>query len=77
MAMPVPSDAPIRTCETLVAWHFPPKDGRPLILYFHGNGGALVNRVPRFRMFTAYGYGLLAVFYRGYGSSSGSPTQLA
>src|SRR5262249_1473552 len=45
--------------ETLVAWHFPPKDGRPLILYFHGNGGALVDRVPRFRIFTARGYGLL------------------
>ena len=61
--------------ETLVAWHFPPKDGRPLILYFHGNGGALVDRVPRFRMLTARGYGLLAVSYRGYGGSSGSPTQ--
>lgn len=61
--------------ETLVAWHFPPKAGRPLILYFHGNGGALVDRVPRFRRFAAYGYGLLAVSYRGYGGSSGSPTQ--
>ncbi|HUZ92243.1 MAG TPA: alpha/beta hydrolase [Methylocella sp.] len=61
--------------ETLIAWYFPPKDGRPLILYFHGNGGALVDRVPRFRMFTACGYGLLAVSYRGYGGSSGSPTQ--
>jgi uncharacterized protein len=28
--------------ETLVAWHFSAKHGRPLILYFHGNGGALV-----------------------------------
>ena len=37
--------------ETLVAWHVPPREGRPLILYFHGNGGALVDRVPRFRMF--------------------------
>jgi uncharacterized protein len=23
--------------ETLVAWHLPPRDGHPLILYFHGN----------------------------------------
>ena len=61
--------------ETLVAWYFPPKDGRPLILYFHGNGGALIDRVPRFRMLTARGYGLLAVSYRGYGGSTGSPTQ--
>ena len=61
--------------ETLVAWHFPAKVGRPLILYFHGNAGALVDRVPRFRMFTAHGYGLLAVSYRGYGGSTGLPTQ--
>jgi hypothetical protein len=27
--------------ETLVAWHVPPSDGHPLILYFQGNGGAL------------------------------------
>jgi len=61
--------------ETLVAWHFPAKDGRPLILYFHGNAGALVDRVPRFRMFTASGNGVLAVSYRGYGGSTGSPTE--
>jgi uncharacterized protein len=61
--------------ETLVAWYFPPTNGRPLILYFHGNGGALIDRVPRFRMLTARGYGLLAVSYRGYGGSTGSPTQ--
>jgi hypothetical protein len=28
-----------------------------------------------FRMFTACGYGVLAVSYRGYGGSTGSPTQ--
>ena len=61
--------------ETLVAWYFPAKEGRPLILYFHGNAGALVDRIPRFRMFTAHGYGLLAVSYRGYGGSTGSPTE--
>jgi uncharacterized protein len=62
--------------ETLIAWHLPPRQGRPLILYFHGNGGALVDRVPRFRLFAANGYGLLAVSYRGYGGSTGSPTQM-
>ncbi len=61
--------------ETLVAWHVPPKDDRPLILYFHGNGGALVDRVPRFRALAAKGYGFLAIAYRGYGGSTGAPTQ--
>jgi uncharacterized protein len=61
--------------EMLVAWYLPPRGGHPLILYFHGNGGALVDRIPRFRMFAASGYGFLAVSYRGYGGSTGSPTQ--
>ncbi|MGH6796121.1 MAG: alpha/beta hydrolase [Methylocella sp.] len=61
--------------ETLVAWYVPAMDGHPLILYFHGNGGALVDRAARFRAFTASGYGLLALSYRGYGGSTGSPTE--
>lgn len=61
--------------ETLVAWYVPARERRPLVLYFHGNGGALVDRIPRFRALAARGYGLLAVSYRGYGGSTGSPTQ--
>jgi fermentation-respiration switch protein FrsA (DUF1100 family) len=61
--------------EVLVAWYVPATDGHPLILYFHGNGGALVDRVPRFLALKASGYGLLAISYRGYGGSTGSPTQ--
>jgi fermentation-respiration switch protein FrsA (DUF1100 family) len=60
---------------TLVAWHIPAKEGRPLILYFHGNGGSLVDRVPRFRNFAARGDGVLAISYRGYGGSTGAPSQ--
>jgi len=61
--------------EVLVAWYVPATDGHPLILYFHGNGGALVDRVSRFLALKASGYGLLAISYRGYGGSTGSPTQ--
>jgi uncharacterized protein len=61
--------------EILVAWHIPASKNRPVILYFHGNGGALIDRVPRFHMLAASGYGLLAVSYRGYGGSSGLPTE--
>lgn len=61
--------------EMLVAWHVPPREGCPLILYFHGNGGALSDRMPRFRLFVASGYGFLAVSYRGYGGSTGSPSE--
>lgn len=61
--------------ETLVAWHAPAGDGRPLILYFHGNGGALVDRAARFRAFMGEGFGFLAIAYRGYGGSTGAPSE--
>ena len=31
----------------MVVWHVPPREGKPVILYFHGNGGALRHRVRR------------------------------
>lgn len=62
--------------ETLVTWWVPPRDpAQPVFLYLHGNGANLVNRAERFRSLTADGAGLLAVSWRGYGGSSGSPSQ--
>jgi uncharacterized protein len=61
--------------EQVIAWHLPPRGDKPVILYFHGNGGSLRWRVERFRALTADGTGLLALSYRGYGGSSGSPTE--
>jgi hypothetical protein len=62
--------------ERVVAWHVPPRGQNPVVIYFHGNGGALRIRVDRFRAITADGTGLLALSYRGYGGSSGSPTEV-
>jgi uncharacterized protein len=59
----------------LVGWHVPPRDGKPVILYFHGNGGALRYRVERFHKLIGEGLGLVAVEYRGYAGSEGSPTE--
>jgi uncharacterized protein len=61
--------------EKLVAWYVPAAEGRPVVIYFHGNGGALVHRIRRFRGLIANGNGLVALSYRGYGGSSGSPTE--
>ena len=61
--------------ETLVAWHVPAAPGKPLLVYFHGNAKSLVARVPRFELMTAGGNGLLAVSYRGYFGSTGTPTE--
>ncbi len=61
--------------ERLVAWHVAPRGGRPVVLYFQGNAGALDLRAGRFRWLTADGTGLLALGYRGYGGSSGKPSE--
>jgi fermentation-respiration switch protein FrsA (DUF1100 family) len=61
--------------ERVIAWHVPPRDGKGVVIYFHGNGGALNLRVDRFQRIIAQGYGLLALSYRGYGGSTGSPTE--
>jgi uncharacterized protein len=61
--------------ERLLAWYVAPARGRPLILYFHGNANGLADRGPRFQRLTETGDGLLAVEYRGYPGSTGSPSE--
>jgi hypothetical protein len=61
--------------ERVIAWHMPPRAQKPVVLYFHGNGASLRWRVDRFRALTADGTGLVALSYRGYGGSSGWPSE--
>src|SRR4029078_6875926 len=56
--------------ENLIAWYMPPQESKPLVIYFHGNGGALNLRADRFRWLTKDGFGLVALSYRGYGGST-------
>jgi fermentation-respiration switch protein FrsA (DUF1100 family) len=61
--------------ERLLAWYVPAHDGKKLVLYFPGNAGGLDLRADRFNWLTADGTGLLALCYRGYGGSSGRPSE--
>jgi fermentation-respiration switch protein FrsA (DUF1100 family) len=61
--------------ERLIAWHVPPRGPKPVVLYFQGNAGGLNLRAGRFAWLTADGTGLLALCYRGYGGSTGKPTE--
>jgi fermentation-respiration switch protein FrsA (DUF1100 family) len=61
--------------ETLIAWHVAPRGGKPVVLYFQGNAGASNLRAERFTWLTADGTGLLALSYRGYGGSTGKPSE--
>lgn len=59
----------------ITAWYVAPQDDKPVIVYFHGNGGALRLGVPRFRKLIGSGIGLVALEYRGYGGNPGTPTE--
>lgn len=61
--------------EKVIVWHVPARPGRPVILYFHGNGDFLAGQVGRFKAMTADGTGLVALSYRGYAGSSGAPSE--
>lgn len=62
--------------ERLNAWWKPPRSGHDHVyLYLHGNGANLSRRAGRFQRLTEDGSGLLAVSWRGYGGSSGTPSE--
>ena len=61
--------------EQLVAWQFEPD--RPIadVVYFHGNGGNLSVWLPVLATLHRLHLRVLAVDYRGYGASTGSPSE--
>jgi uncharacterized protein len=61
--------------ERLVTWVSPATSGQPTILYLHGNAGNLSWRADRFQQLQAAGYGVRVLSYRGFGGSSGSPSE--
>jgi uncharacterized protein len=60
----------------LLAWYVPPPQGRPVVLYFHGNGGNISNRAFKLSRFTDGGFGVLMPEYRGYGGNAGQPSEV-
>ncbi len=60
---------------SLLSWYLPPQDGRPVVAYFHGNGGHIGYRAERLRQFARNGYGVLMTEYRGYGGNPGTPSE--
>ncbi|XP_035465711.1 lysophosphatidylserine lipase ABHD12 isoform X1 [Scophthalmus maximus] len=52
-------------------------DGHPVVIYLHGNVGtrALHHRVELVKILSAAGYHVLSLDYRGFGDSSGEPSE--
>ena len=63
----------------LDAWFVPAKDndqiGKGVILFCHGNGGNIGNRVSYLPIFRDLGLSTFLFDYRGYGKSEGKPTE--
>lgn len=62
--------------ETLHGWFVPaPATATATMLFFHGNAGNISHRMEYLLMFHRLGYNTLIFDYRGYGQSSGSPSE--
>jgi fermentation-respiration switch protein FrsA (DUF1100 family) len=61
--------------ERVILWHAPPQDDKPVVIYFPGNAEIVAMRAAHHRALLADGIGLIALSYRGYMGSTGSPTE--
>lgn len=74
----VPYEASVVTTsddQRLRVWSLPHEEARAVVVYFHGNGGNLSIWAPILVGIHRQGYTVHAVDYRGYGLSTGTPSE--
>ncbi|MFH1478148.1 MAG: alpha/beta hydrolase [Candidatus Omnitrophota bacterium] len=59
----------------LHGWYIPSMDSRYTILYFHGNGGNISNRLDKIAMLNKLGLDVFIFDYRGFGKSAGKASE--
>lgn len=57
------------------SWFAAPGDGKPTLVFFQGNAGAIADRGFKVRPYLDHGYGVVLAGYRGYGGNPGRPTE--
>jgi len=70
-----PAELRTRDGERLRGWYLPHPRPRALVVYFHGNGGNLSVWLPIVVGIHRQGYAVRAFDYRGYGRSTGRPSE--
>ncbi|HEU0220572.1 MAG TPA: alpha/beta hydrolase [Gallionella sp.] len=60
---------------SLHGWYVPAPQPRGTVLFLHGNAGNISHRIDSLQMFHRLDYSTLIFDYRGYGNSSGSPSE--
>ena len=75
--LPEATEVPLTAADGvhITAWFAAPQGDKPVIVFFHGNGGSLRYGAARFRRLIGAGVGLVALEYRGYGGNEGSPSE--
>lgn len=61
--------------ETLGAWFLKVADPLGAVIFSHGNAGNIAGRLRAARALAEMGFSVLLYDYRGYGASSGSPSE--
>lgn len=62
--------------ERLAGWYLAPvSPDAPVFLFLHGKGGGLHRKIWRWQRIQRHGAGVLAISYRGFVGSTGSPSE--
>lgn len=61
--------------QRLHGWYFPVDPKEPVILFYHGNAGNISHRLDYIQRLTRMGFNVFIFDYRGYGKSSGKPSE--
>ena len=74
------ADAEIRHLESepglhLQSWYLPPRPGKPVVVFYHGNAGTIADRDFKVAPWRDAGYGVWLTGYRGFGGNAGQPTE--
>ena len=59
----------------LHGWLVPATSARGTLLFFHGNAGNISHRLESILIFNRLGFEVLIIDYRGYGMSTGTPSE--
>lgn len=66
---------PVNDRIKINGWYSAPTTRDITVVFCHGNGGNLSFYTEKIRLLQEKGYGILAIDYRGYGMSNGSPNE--
>jgi len=70
-------DLTLRTSDgvAIAAWYVPGEAAKGTLIFAHGNGGNIADRLHAVKLLQGMGVNVLIFDYRGYGRSEGRPTE--